>query len=114
MLKPSRAADFRRGVLDILPVLAAAAPIGLLWGTLAAARGFSPFEAWLTSATAVSYTHLDVYKRQILQRLSGKTHRVLTAVAIGFENRIELALSISEVRFRTLDEQEIRLSLIHI
>ncbi len=44
----------------------------------------------------------------ILQRLSGKTHRVLTAVAVGFESRIELALSISEVRFRTLDEQEIR------
>ena len=44
----------------------------------------------------------------ILQRLSGKTHRVLTAVAVGFERRVELALSISEVRFRTLDEQEIR------
>lgn len=44
----------------------------------------------------------------ILQRLSGKTHRVLTAVAVGFESRIELALSTSEVRFRTLDEQEIR------
>lgn len=66
MLKPSRAADFRRGVLDILPVLAAAAPIGLLWGTLAAARGFSPFEAWLTSATvfagASQFVAIDMWR----------------------------------------------------
>ncbi len=45
--------------------------------------------------------------RRILQRLSGNTHRVLTAVAIAFETRMELALSISEVRFRPLDEGEI-------
>jgi septum formation protein len=42
--------------------------------------------------------------RRILRRLSGNTHRVLTAVAIAFETRMELALSISEVRFRPLDE----------
>lgn len=46
--------------------------------------------------------------KRILQRLSGKTHRVLTAVAIGFEGQVELALSISEVRFRALDADEIR------
>ncbi|MDS4048083.1 nucleoside triphosphate pyrophosphatase [Accumulibacter sp.] len=45
---------------------------------------------------------------RILQRLSGKTHRVLTAVAIGSGERLEVALSISEVRFRRLDEREIR------
>lgn len=45
--------------------------------------------------------------RRILRRLSGNTHRVLTAVAIAFETRMELALSISEVRFRPLDEGEI-------
>lgn len=45
--------------------------------------------------------------RRILQRLSGKTHRVLTAVAIACEVHMELALSISEVRFRPLDEGEI-------
>lgn len=45
---------------------------------------------------------------RILRRLSGRTHRVLTAVAIGFEGRIELALSCSEVRFRALDDDEIR------
>ena len=46
--------------------------------------------------------------KRILKRLSGNTHRVLTAVAIGFEDRIELVLSISEVRFRPLDDGEIR------
>jgi predicted branched-subunit amino acid permease len=43
--------DFRQGVLDIVPVIIAAAPIGLLWGTLAAGKGLSPFESWLMSAT---------------------------------------------------------------
>jgi septum formation protein len=45
---------------------------------------------------------------RILRRLSGQTHRVLTAVAVSFHGRLELALSRSEVRFRTLDEGEIR------
>lgn len=66
MRTPSRTADFRRGVFDILPVLAAAAPIGLLWGTLAAAKGFSPFEAWLTSATvfagASQFVAVDMWR----------------------------------------------------
>ena len=66
MHTPSRTADFRRGVFDILPVLAAAAPIGLLWGTLAAAKGFSPFEAWLTSATvfagASQFVAVDMWR----------------------------------------------------
>ncbi len=45
--------------------------------------------------------------RRILKRLSGHTHRVLTAVAIACGEGIELALSISEVRFRLLDDDEI-------
>jgi septum formation protein len=44
----------------------------------------------------------------ILGRLSGKTHRVLTGVAVHFQGRTEYALSTSEVRFRTLEEEEIR------
>lgn len=44
----------------------------------------------------------------ILQRLSGRTHRVLTAVAVAFEGRVESLLSVSEVRFAKLDEAEIR------
>lgn len=44
----------------------------------------------------------------ILGALSGKTHRVLTAVAVYQDQRIETALSVSEVRFSTLDAASIR------
>ncbi len=44
----------------------------------------------------------------ILRRLSGRTHRVLTAVALAEENRIEQALNVNEVRFRVLGEAEIK------
>ena len=44
----------------------------------------------------------------ILRRLSGNTHRVLTAVAVAFEGRIESRMSVSEVRFGVLEETEIR------
>jgi septum formation protein len=43
----------------------------------------------------------------ILQHLSGRTHRVLTAVAVAGEHVIEHALSVSEVRFRPMQEDEI-------
>lgn len=43
----------------------------------------------------------------ILQRLSGRTHLVLTAVAIANEQRLEHVLSVSEVRFRPLHDEEI-------
>lgn len=45
---------------------------------------------------------------RILGRLSGRTHRVLTAVAICLDARIETTLSVSEVRFATLSDAEIR------
>jgi septum formation protein len=45
---------------------------------------------------------------EILRKLSGRTHRVLTAVAINVDDRLEHALSISTVRFRTLDEDDIQ------
>ena len=44
----------------------------------------------------------------ILHRLSGQTHRVLTGVAINHMGHTEYVLSTSEVRFRLLDDQEIR------
>lgn len=44
----------------------------------------------------------------ILRRLSGQTHRVLTGVAVNHVGRTEFILSSSEVRFRSLDEEEIR------
>ena len=46
--------------------------------------------------------------QRILTRLSGRRHRVLTAVAVADQIRIEHRLSISEVSFRTLDADEIR------
>ncbi|MFZ2852857.1 MAG: Maf family protein [Rhodocyclaceae bacterium] len=44
----------------------------------------------------------------ILRRLSGHTHRVLTSVSVVFNGRIESTLSTSEVRFHTLGDDEIR------
>lgn len=49
-----RGADFRRGVLDILPMTLAYAPIAALWGTLAASRGLSVAETMLMSAGVYS------------------------------------------------------------
>lgn len=43
-----------------------------------------------------------------LSRLSGKDHRVLTSVAIVFEDRLELAVSESLVRFCELSDERIR------
>jgi septum formation protein len=44
----------------------------------------------------------------ILERLSGKQHEVITAVAVAFGDRVETALSESKVWFRTLSADEIR------
>jgi len=44
----------------------------------------------------------------ILTRLSGRSHRVLTAVAMARDERVEHRLSISDVRFRNLTADEIR------
>ena len=44
----------------------------------------------------------------ILTRLSGRSHKVLTAVAITAGDRLEHVLSVSTVHFRSLDDAEIR------
>ena len=44
----------------------------------------------------------------ILARLSARTHRVLSAVAVNVDGRIETALAASDVRFRAISAQEIR------
>lgn len=44
----------------------------------------------------------------MLARLSGRWHRVLTAVAVADQTRIEHCLNISDVSFRLLEDQEIR------
>ncbi len=43
----------------------------------------------------------------MLERLSGGTHQVLTAVAIAQHDRVETAISASEVEFRQLNAEEI-------
>ena len=45
--------------------------------------------------------------RRMLTLLSGRTHRVLTAIAVASEARIEVALSESRVRMRIIDRDEI-------
>ena len=45
--------------------------------------------------------------RRILQFLSGKTHRVLTAVAVGWHGRTWLGLNESKVTFSTLSPAQI-------
>jgi len=44
----------------------------------------------------------------ILRHLSGKTHRILTGVAVAHEGRTEYVESTTEVRFREIDDDEIR------
>ena len=46
--------------------------------------------------------------QRILARLSGRRHRVLTAIAVTDQIRLEHRLNISEVSFRSLDADEIR------
>jgi septum formation protein len=45
---------------------------------------------------------------EILAALAGKRHEVLTAVALKYDERLETALSASEVLFREMSAQEIR------
>lgn len=47
------------------------------------------------------------HARDILKRLSGRCHRVLTAVAVADEERLEHVLSISTVEFGELGEEAI-------
>ncbi len=49
----------------------------------------------------------DADAAAILARLSGRAHRVLTAIAMAHGDRIEQRLSTSEVRFRALTADEI-------
>ncbi len=44
---------------------------------------------------------------QMLGSLSGRSHEVLTAVALKFGARLESAVSVSEVRFKSLSQEEI-------
>jgi len=48
------------------------------------------------------------HAQQLLRRLSGQTHQVMTAVAVAWESRVETALSTSAVEFRELANGEIQ------
>ena len=60
------AREFRQGLFEVLPILVAATPIGLLWGTLAAGKGLSAFETWLMSASvfagAAQFVAIEVWR----------------------------------------------------
>ncbi|MCX4187587.1 Maf family protein [Methylophaga sp. OBS4] len=45
--------------------------------------------------------------RTMLKQLSGQTHQVMTAIALAFEQQLESSVSISEVTFAELSEQQI-------
>lgn len=44
----------------------------------------------------------------MLLRLSGREHQVLTAVALAVDDRVDLRISVSQVRFARISEAEIR------
>lgn len=48
------------------------------------------------------------HARQMLRRLSGRAHQVLTAIAVARGDHLETALSTSAVEFRELEDGEIR------
>lgn len=50
----------------------------------------------------------DADAAAILARLSGRPHRVLTAIAVANGERLETRLAVSEVRFRSLCAEEIQ------
>ena len=50
----------------------------------------------------------DAHARWTLERLSGATHEVLTAVTVAQDTHVATALSVSTVEFRELDGAEIR------
>lgn len=49
----------------------------------------------------------NAHAAEILRTLSGRQHQVLTAVAVGFEERTEMRLSTTNVTFAKLDDQRI-------
>ncbi len=62
----STKSEFLAGVIEVAPVLVAMVPIGLLWGTLAAGKGLTLFEALLMStvvfAGAAQFVAIDMWQ----------------------------------------------------
>ncbi len=83
------------------------------WGSLRF-RGLPPFPV-LAADTTVRLESVILGKpvntkqaASMLRQLSGREHQVLSAVAIAMNEHVEAALSVSTVRFATLDEDRIR------
>ena len=74
---PAPRAEFRRAVVDIAPAMVAAAPIGLLYGALATAKGLS----WTSPRGPLTIDALTrdvvqtVYIRKV-QRVNGQLQNV--------------------------------------
>jgi nucleoside triphosphate pyrophosphatase len=83
------------------------------WGTIERRR-LSPYPVLSADTTVVFDGEIvgkpdaEQHAQQLLQRLSGKTHHVLTAIAVARREHVETALSTSAVEFRELDADEIR------
>ena len=81
---------------------------------LIARRRLSPYPVLSADTTVVFDGEIigkpnnEQHAQQLLQRLSGKTHHVLTAIAVARGAHVETALSSSAVEFRELDAHEIR------
>ena len=82
------------------------------WGSLSY-RSLPPFPV-LAADTIVTLDNLILGKpenyaqaHKMLQQLSGREHQVLSAVAIAVNERIEIALSTSTVRFVALSDERI-------
>jgi nucleoside triphosphate pyrophosphatase len=115
---PQRAADFDETPLPnelpndyALRVARAKAEAG--WARLAQRRlmRFPVLSADTTVALDGSILGKPADRDQamvLLRRLSGRTHQVHSAVAVKFDNQIEVSLSTTDVQFRDLEEEEIR------
>ena len=89
----SFATSFRQGLKDIAPMVVAYIPIGLLWGTLAAGKGFSALAAMLMSvfvyAGASQFVAVDMWVQPLpvlvltLTTLVVNLRHVLTSASIS-------------------------------
>lgn len=77
-------------------------------------QGPSDYHEWVLGADTTVYRGADIFGKpknkqdglQMLQRLSGGTHEVLTAVALVSQNTIKQRVSVSKVRFKSLTAEE--------
>ena len=82
------------------------------WARLSARR-MQPHPVLAADTAVILGQHIlgkpatNVAAEDMLRALSGRSHQVLTTIAIAHENRMKLATSVSKVKFRRLSELEI-------